>query len=65
MGSARPAYWLILDRIAGGGASPASLVDGKVIAAPAVRAKLGEKVLITGKYTKEQAEKLATSIRGK
>jgi preprotein translocase subunit SecD len=41
----------------------AILVDGKVVAAPVLKAKLGEKVLITGKFTKEQAEKLATSVK--
>ncbi len=43
----------------------AILVGGKVIAAPVVRDKLGEKVLITGKYTKDEAQKLAKSIKGK
>ncbi|HEX5273036.1 MAG TPA: hypothetical protein VFW33_21210 [Gemmataceae bacterium] len=43
----------------------AILVDGKVVAAPVVRDKLGAKGLITGKFTKEQAEKLAKSLGGK
>jgi preprotein translocase subunit SecD len=41
----------------------AIVVDGKVIFAPVVRAKFGEKVVITGKFTKAEAEKLATGIK--
>jgi preprotein translocase subunit SecD len=41
----------------------AILIDGKVVSAPTVRAKFGEKVQITGKYTKEEAEKLAKGIK--
>jgi preprotein translocase subunit SecD len=44
----------------------AILFEGKVIAAPVVRAKLdGEKALFTGNFTKEEAEKIASSIKGK
>jgi preprotein translocase subunit SecD len=43
----------------------AVLVDGKVVAAPVVRAKLGDKALITGKFTKEEAEKLAQGLKPK
>jgi preprotein translocase subunit SecD len=41
----------------------AILVDGKVVAALVVRAKLGEKALITGKFTKQEAEKLAQGLK--
>jgi preprotein translocase subunit SecD len=43
----------------------AILVDGKVIAAPTIRAKLGGTVVITGDFTKAEAEKLAAAIAGK
>ena len=43
----------------------AILVDGKVIAALTVKTKLGEKVLVTGNFAKEEAEKLAARIQGK
>jgi preprotein translocase subunit SecD len=41
----------------------AILVDGKVVNAPIVRATLGDKVVITGKFTKAEAEKLAKKIK--
>jgi preprotein translocase subunit SecD len=41
----------------------AILVDGKVIFAPVVRATLGDKVVISGKFTKADAEKLARKIK--
>lgn len=43
----------------------AILVDGQVISAPIVKAKFGQKVLITGRFTKAEAEKLANSVQGK
>ncbi|HJZ59635.1 MAG TPA: hypothetical protein VKE74_32115, partial [Gemmataceae bacterium] len=42
----------------------AILVDGKVISAPVIRAKLGGSVVITGSFTKDEAEKLAKAISG-
>jgi preprotein translocase subunit SecD len=41
----------------------AIVVDGKVIFAPIVKSELGEKIVITGKFTKAEAEKLAKSIK--
>jgi preprotein translocase subunit SecD len=41
----------------------AILVDGKVISALTVRAKFGEKVAVSGNFTKIEAEKLAKSIK--
>jgi SecD/SecF fusion protein len=41
----------------------AVVVDGKVIFAPVVKSELGEKIVITGKFTKAEAEKLAKSIK--
>jgi preprotein translocase subunit SecD len=44
----------------------AILVDGKVIAAPIVRDKLeGGKAVITGNFTKAEAEKIAKGIKDK
>jgi preprotein translocase subunit SecD len=43
----------------------AVVVDGKVISAPVIRAKVGEHAVITGKFTKAEAEKLAAVIGGK
>lgn len=43
----------------------AILIDGKVIIAPQVTAKLSDKVWITGNFTKEEVEKLVKSINGK
>lgn len=42
----------------------AILVDGKVIAAPTIRANLGGTVVITGEFTKDEAQKLAAAIGG-
>jgi preprotein translocase subunit SecD len=42
------------------------LFEGKVISAPVVRSKLdGGKAVFTGNFTKEEAEKIASSIKGK
>ena len=43
----------------------AIVVDGKVISAPVVRSTFSDKVIISGKFTKEEVEKLAKSISGK
>jgi preprotein translocase subunit SecD len=43
----------------------AVLVDGKLIAAPTVRTKVGQRVLLTDKFTKEEAEKLVQGIKSK
>jgi preprotein translocase subunit SecD len=43
----------------------AILVDGKVLSAPVVKGRFGPKVLITGKFTRAEAKKLAASIQGK
>ena len=43
----------------------AILVDGKVVAAPIVRTDLGPAVLITGQFTKAEAERLANGLTGK
>ena len=40
----------------------AIIVDGKVIAAPIVKAAIGEVAWITGKFTKEETEKLARAL---
>ncbi len=42
----------------------AILVDGKLISAPVIRSKLSERVIIAGKFTKEQVEQLVRDIRG-
>jgi preprotein translocase subunit SecD len=42
----------------------AILVDGKVIAAPTIRAKLGGNVEINGAFTPEEAAKLVKAING-
>jgi preprotein translocase subunit SecD len=42
----------------------AILVDGKVVSAPIVKSEVSEKALITGKFTKEEAEKIAKGIKG-
>jgi preprotein translocase subunit SecD len=42
----------------------AILVDGKVIAAPNVRARFSERALITGHFTKDEVEKIARGIKG-
>jgi len=43
----------------------AILVDGKVISAPIIRARISERALIAGKFTKDDVEKLAKEINGK
>jgi len=44
----------------------AILVDGKVISAPVVRSAVpGPKAMIAGRFTKEEAEKLAQAIKAK
>ena len=43
----------------------AVVVDGKVISAPVVKAKLGGSILITGQFTAEEAKALAKAIGGK
>jgi preprotein translocase subunit SecD len=43
----------------------AILVDGKVIAAPIVRAKFSERSMITGNFTREEVDKLVKGINGK
>jgi preprotein translocase subunit SecD len=40
----------------------AIVVDGKVIAAPVIRAELGESVVITGNFTKAEAEKIVAGL---
>lgn len=43
----------------------AVVVDGKVIAAPVVRAKLGRTIRVTGSFTQEEAAKLVKGINGR
>jgi predicted amidohydrolase len=43
----------------------AILVGGKVLTAPTVKAKIGERVQITGKFTKDEVERLVKAINGK
>ncbi len=43
----------------------ALVVDGKVLAAPVIRAKLGQSVRITGRFTEADAAKLAKAIEGR
>jgi preprotein translocase subunit SecD len=43
----------------------AIVVDGKVIAAPIVRVKLGATILISGHFTEEEAAKIVKAITGK
>ena len=43
----------------------ALVVDGKVLAAPVVRAKLGETVRVSGRFTEADAAKLAKAIEGR
>lgn len=43
----------------------AVLVGGKVVSAPVVRAKIGGTALVTGAFTKAEAEKIAAAIAGK
>ncbi|HEY2252615.1 MAG TPA: TIGR03067 domain-containing protein, partial [Planctomycetaceae bacterium] len=41
----------------------AIIVDGEIIAAPIVRSEIGRAVAITGKFNREQADKLAKALR--
>ncbi len=43
----------------------AVLVNGKVISAPTIRSKISEQAMITGQFTKAEAEKIAEGINGK
>ena len=43
----------------------AILVDGKLIAAPTVRTKVQQRVLISEKFTKEEAEKIVQGAKSK
>ncbi|MCI0490062.1 MAG: hypothetical protein L0229_26005 [Blastocatellia bacterium] len=43
----------------------AILFDGQVISAPSVQSKISDKAVITGNFTKEEAEGLAYGIRSK
>ncbi len=43
----------------------AILFNGKVVTAPNVSAKLSDKIWITGKFTREEAEKVADGIKRK
>jgi preprotein translocase subunit SecD len=43
----------------------AILIDGKVVSAPVVRAKFSDKAQITGKFTKEEVEKIVKAINAK
>jgi len=43
----------------------AILVDGKVISAPRVTAKFSERALITGRFTRDEVDKLIKSISAK
>jgi preprotein translocase subunit SecD len=43
----------------------AVVVDGKVVSAPVVRAKLGPRAVVSGKFTEAEAKKLADLLNGK
>ena len=43
----------------------ALVVDGKVLSAPTVRGKLSTKAMITGRFTKEEAERIVRGLTGK
>jgi len=43
----------------------AILADGKVIAAPIVRAKVSERAVIVGKFTQEEIDRFVKGINGK
>jgi preprotein translocase subunit SecD len=43
----------------------AILVDGKVLSAPVVRSSFSERALITGNFTKEEADKLVKGVNSK
>lgn len=42
----------------------AIVVDGKVLAAPVVRSKFSERIIMTGRFTKEEVQTLVKSVRG-
>jgi preprotein translocase subunit SecD len=42
----------------------AIVIDGKVVAGPTLRAAVGEKVLITGKFSREQLDQVVEGING-
>ncbi|MBM3778554.1 MAG: hypothetical protein FJW23_09990 [Acidimicrobiia bacterium] len=42
----------------------AVLIDGQVVAAPVVRSPIGEAAIITGAYSREQAERIVSGIVG-
>jgi preprotein translocase subunit SecD len=42
----------------------AIVIDGRVISAPIIRDPFSERAVITGTFSKEEAEKLARSIKG-
>jgi len=44
--------------------SLAIVVDGTIVVAPVIRSEIGESVEISGNFTREQADKLAATIRG-
>jgi preprotein translocase subunit SecD len=43
----------------------AILVNGKLVCAPLVKAKISERALITGRFTEAEAESIARAINGK
>jgi preprotein translocase subunit SecD len=43
----------------------AALIDGKVVFAPVVRAKVTGRAMITGKFTKEEVERIVTALNRK
>ena len=43
----------------------AIVIDGKVVAAPTLRAAVGEKMLITGKFSQEEIDRIVEGINGK
>jgi preprotein translocase subunit SecD len=43
----------------------ALVVDGKVLSAPTIRGKLSTKAMITGGFTKEEAERIVRRLTGK
>jgi preprotein translocase subunit SecD len=43
----------------------AIVVDGKVISAPVLKAVISEKAMITGTFTKEEADRIAKGVKGK
>jgi preprotein translocase subunit SecD len=43
----------------------AIVIDGKVVSAPVIQSKFSDKCQITGKFSKEEVEKLVKAINGK